>query len=166
MPLQPSKGLLESRFEQGRYLGPMAGSNTVLVGTASGVVKSPNIQTIAARRTTDWQVAGTKHRAANCHQMHWETMAAESAPERLCVPNFGRCDERRCTELTLSSLRRGAAWEECGEGRRREGREGGEGEAAGGRLARGAGRGLEEGGGRGGRGGRGEGAAGEGAAGE
>ena len=31
---------LDSRFEQGRYLGPMAGSNTVLIGTASGVVKA------------------------------------------------------------------------------------------------------------------------------
>ena len=43
MPLQPSNrrlGLLDSRFEQGRYLGPMDGSSTVLVGTASGVVKA------------------------------------------------------------------------------------------------------------------------------
>ena len=43
MPLQPSNrrlGPLDSRFERGRYLGPMDGSNTVLVGTASGVVKA------------------------------------------------------------------------------------------------------------------------------
>ena len=43
MPLQPSirrLGPLDSRFEQGRYLGPMDGSNTVIVGTASGVVKA------------------------------------------------------------------------------------------------------------------------------
>ena len=36
MPLQ--LGPLDSRFEQGRCLGPIGGSNTVLVGTASGVV--------------------------------------------------------------------------------------------------------------------------------
>ena len=43
MPLQPSNrrlGPLDSRFEKGRYLGPMDGSNTVLVGTASGVVNA------------------------------------------------------------------------------------------------------------------------------
>ena len=47
MPLQPSNrrlGLLDPRFEQGRYLGPMDGSNTVLVGTASGVVKARTIK--------------------------------------------------------------------------------------------------------------------------
>ena len=38
--IQPSFGPLDSRFEQGRYLGPMDGSNTVLVGTASGVAKA------------------------------------------------------------------------------------------------------------------------------
>ena len=43
MPLQPSNRRLvplDSRFEQGRYLGPMDGSNTVMVGTASGVVQA------------------------------------------------------------------------------------------------------------------------------
>ena len=43
MLLQPSNrrlGPLDSRFEQGRFLGPMDGSRTVLVGTARGVVKS------------------------------------------------------------------------------------------------------------------------------
>ena len=47
MPLQPSNrrlGPLDSRFEQGRYLGPMDGSNTMLVGTASGVVKVRTIK--------------------------------------------------------------------------------------------------------------------------
>ena len=47
MPLQPSNrrlGPLDSRFKQGRYLGPMDGSNTVLVGTASGVVKARTIK--------------------------------------------------------------------------------------------------------------------------
>ena len=47
MPLQPPNrrlGPLDSRFEQGRYLGPMDGSNTVLVGTASGVVKARTIK--------------------------------------------------------------------------------------------------------------------------
>ena len=46
-PLQPSNrhlGPLDSRFEQGRYWGPMDGSNTVLVGTASGVVKARTIK--------------------------------------------------------------------------------------------------------------------------
>ena len=43
MPLQPSNRRLDpldSRFEQGRYLRPMDGSNTVFIGTASGVVKA------------------------------------------------------------------------------------------------------------------------------
>ena len=37
-------GPLDSRFEEGRYLGPMDGSNTVLIGTASGVVKDRTIK--------------------------------------------------------------------------------------------------------------------------
>ena len=47
MPLQPSNrrlGPLDSRFEQGRYLGLKDGSNMVLVGTASGVVKARTIK--------------------------------------------------------------------------------------------------------------------------
>ena len=47
MPLQQYSrrlGPLDSRFEQGRYLGPMDGSNTVLAGTASGMVKARTIQ--------------------------------------------------------------------------------------------------------------------------
>ena len=47
MPLQPSNrrlGPLDSRFEQGRYLGPMDASNTVLVGTSSGVVNARTIK--------------------------------------------------------------------------------------------------------------------------
>ena len=47
MPLQPSNrrlGPLRSRIEHGRYWGPMDGSNTVLVGTASGVVKPRTIK--------------------------------------------------------------------------------------------------------------------------
>ena len=34
--IRPSSGPLDSRFESERSLGPMAGSNTVLVGTTSG----------------------------------------------------------------------------------------------------------------------------------
>ena len=47
VPLQPSNrrlGPLDSRFEQGRYLRPMDGSNTVLVGSPSGVVKARTIK--------------------------------------------------------------------------------------------------------------------------
>ena len=47
MPLQPSNrrlGPLDSRFEQGRYLGPMDGSNTVLVGTTCRVLKARTIK--------------------------------------------------------------------------------------------------------------------------
>ena len=43
MPLQPSNrrlGPLDSRFEQQRNQGPKDGSNTVFIGTASGVVKA------------------------------------------------------------------------------------------------------------------------------
>ena len=48
--------------------------------------------------------------------MHWKTMAAESGAERLSCnhmlqflylhwcPNFGKCDERHCAGLTLSSF--------------------------------------------------------------
>ena len=48
--------------------------------------------------------------------MHWKTMAAESGSERLWCshmrqflhlhqcPKFGKCDERHCAGLTLSSL--------------------------------------------------------------
>ena len=64
MPLQPSNrrlGPLDSRFEQGRYLGPMDGSNTVLVGTASGVVKARTIKRLPSGErwgTMDWQFVG------------------------------------------------------------------------------------------------------------
>ena len=117
MPLQPSSrrlGPLDSRFEQGRYLGPMDGSNTVLVGTASGVVK-PEQSNGCRPANNELAACWTKHRAANKHQMHWKTMAAESGSESLCCshmrqflylhwcPNFGKCDERRYAELTLSS---------------------------------------------------------------
>ena len=47
MLLQPSNRRpcpLHSRFEQGRYLGPMGGSNTVFIGTTSGVVKARTIK--------------------------------------------------------------------------------------------------------------------------
>ena len=37
-------GPLDSRFEQGRYLGPMDGSNTVFIGTASAVVNGRTIK--------------------------------------------------------------------------------------------------------------------------
>ena len=50
MPLQPSNrrlGPLDSRFEQGRFLGPMDGSNTVFVGTASGVVEARTIRRLS-----------------------------------------------------------------------------------------------------------------------
>ena len=48
MPLQPSNrrlGPSNSRFEQARYLGPMDGSNTVLVGTACGMDQARTIET-------------------------------------------------------------------------------------------------------------------------
>ena len=63
MPLQPSNrrlGPLDSRFEQRSYLGLMDGPNTVFIywhRKWSG--KGPNNQTIAARRTMDWQLAGS-----------------------------------------------------------------------------------------------------------
>ena len=47
MPLQPSNrrlGPLDSRFEQGRHLGPLDGSNTLFIGTASGVLKARTIK--------------------------------------------------------------------------------------------------------------------------
>ena len=61
MPLKSCNrrlGPLDSRFEQGRYLGPMDGSNTVLVGTVKWSGEGPNNQTTAARRTMGWQLAG------------------------------------------------------------------------------------------------------------
>ena len=37
-------GALDSRFEQGRYLGPVDASSTVFIGTASGVVRARTIK--------------------------------------------------------------------------------------------------------------------------
>ena len=62
MPLQPSNrrlGPLDSRFEQGRHLGPVDGSNTDGIYWSG---EGPNNQTIAAKRTTDWQLAGRSTR--------------------------------------------------------------------------------------------------------
>ena len=59
IPVQPFNrrlGPLQSRHEQGRYLGPLDRSNTVLVGTASG--ESPNDQTVAASRTVRGMLVG------------------------------------------------------------------------------------------------------------
>ena len=56
-PLQPSNrrlGPLDSRFEQGRYLGPMDGSNTVLAWHCKWSGEGPKNQTVAARRAMDW----------------------------------------------------------------------------------------------------------------
>ena len=86
MPLQPSNrrlGPLDSRFDPGRYLGLMDGSNTVLVGTASGVVKVEPSN--GYRQTNDGPAAcRTKLKAANYHQTHWTMLATESGSERLC----------------------------------------------------------------------------------
>ena len=117
MPLQPSNrrlGPLDSRFEQGRYLGPMDGSITVLVGTASGVVKARTIKRLPPGER--WTVSlldeaqgsevtpnaleddgGRVGIRAPVLQPH----AAVSRPP-LCL-NVDKCDERHCAELTLSS---------------------------------------------------------------
>ena len=53
--------LLDSLFEQGRYLGPMDGSKTVLIGTASGVVKARTIKRLNDGPAACW----TKRSAVN-----------------------------------------------------------------------------------------------------
>ena len=119
MLLQPSNrrlGPLKSRFEQGRYLGPMDGSNTVLIGTASGVVKARTIKRLPpGERWTGSLLdealgseltpnapedgggrVGTRAPVLQPHPalyLHWHL-------------KFDRCDERRCAELTLSNFDR------------------------------------------------------------
>ena len=76
MPLQPSNrclGPLDSRFEQGRYLGAMDGSNTVLVGTAKSGESQFN-QTVATRPTIEWQLVGRSTRqriGTKCTGRRW-----------------------------------------------------------------------------------------------
>ena len=122
MPLQPSNrrlGPLDSRFEQGRFLGPMDGSNTVFVGTASGVVKATNNQTIAARRAMNWQLAGRSTRqriVTKCTGRRWRQSWDQSAcvattcavPLPPVVPEF-RLVERQCAEPTSRS----SAYTDC-----------------------------------------------------
>ena len=114
MPLQPSNrrlSPLDSRFEQGRYLGPMDGWNTVLVGTASGVVKARTIKRLLPGERWNGSLLD-------------EALDSESTPNALeddggrvgirapvlqphaavPLPPFDRCDGRRCAELTLSNL--------------------------------------------------------------
>ena len=82
MPLQPSnrrQGPRDSRFEQGKYLGPLDGSNTVLVGTASGVVKARTIKRLPPGER--W--TGSLLDEALGNQMHWKMMAVELGSERL-----------------------------------------------------------------------------------
>ena len=106
MPLQPSNrrlGPLDSRIEQGRYLGPMD-----CFGTANGVVKARTIKRLPPGRTMDWQLVGRSTRQridTQCTGRRWRQSRDQSA----CVAttrglNFGKCDERRCAKLTLSSL--------------------------------------------------------------
>ena len=67
MLLQPSNrrlGLLDSRVEQGRHLGPMDGSNTVLVGTAREWWRPEQLND--CRQANDGLAAcWTKHSAPN-----------------------------------------------------------------------------------------------------
>ena len=117
MPLKPSNrhlGPLDARFEQGRYLGPRDGSNTVLVGTASGVVKARTIKRLppGERWTGNLQDESPGSELKNFRKI----MAVESRTEHLCsnhtkqflclrwYTNFDRCDERHCTEPTSTSL--------------------------------------------------------------
>ena len=97
-------GPLDSRFEQGRYLGPMDGSNTVLVGTASGVVKARTIKRSPPGERSNGSLLDEAH-GSELDQMHWNTMAVELWPELLCwCQNFDKCDERHCAEPISSSL--------------------------------------------------------------
>ena len=107
MPLQPSNrrlGPLDSRFEQGRYLGPMDGSNTVLVGTASGVVKARTIK----RMPPGERWTGSLLNEAQGSELTPNALDDDGdMRQSLCLhwcPNFGKCDERSCAKLTLSNL--------------------------------------------------------------
>ena len=70
----PFGALSVPAFSKASVFGPLDGTNTVLLRTASGSGESPNDQTIATWRTLGGQ-CWTKHTAANCHQTHWKTMA-------------------------------------------------------------------------------------------
>ena len=94
----------------------MGGSNTVLVGTASGLVKARTIKRLPPGER--W--TGTLLDEALGSELdtisHWKMMALELGSERLCCNHtrqflclhwrlkFDRYDERHCTELTLSGL--------------------------------------------------------------
>ena len=105
MLLEPSNrrlGPLNSRFEQGRFLGPVDGSNAVFVGTA--------------RRTMEWQLVGRSIRqriGTKCtgrrRRQSWDQSAcfATTRDSPLCLHwclNFDKCDERHCAGPISSSL--------------------------------------------------------------
>ena len=78
--------------------------------------EGPNNQTIAARGTMDWQLAGRSTRQRIDTKMHWKMMAVELGSEHLCCNhtkqflclhwylNFDKCHERHGAELTSNSL--------------------------------------------------------------
>ena len=109
MPLQPSNrrlGPLDSRFEQGTYLGPMDGSNTVLIGTASGVVKARTIKRLpSGERWTGSLLDEALGRELTPNALEdYGGRVGIRAPmlqPHAAVPlylNFDKCDERHCAE--------------------------------------------------------------------
>ena len=115
MPLQPSNrrlGPLDSRLEQGTCLGPMDGSNTVLIGTASGVVKTRTIKRLPPGER--W--AGSLLDEALGSELTPIALEDDGGRVGIRAPvlqpheaipwylNFDKCDERHCAEPTLSGL--------------------------------------------------------------
>ena len=118
MPLLPSNRRLSplgSRFEQGRYLGPMDGSSTVLIGTASGVVKARTIKRLPPGER--W--TGSLLDEALCSELTPNTLEDDGGRVGIRAPvlknmrqflylhwllKFDKYDERHCAEMTLNSL--------------------------------------------------------------
>ena len=116
MPLQPSNrrlGPLDSRFEQGRFLGADGWIEHGVCWHCKRSGEGPNNQTIAARRTMDWQLAGRSTRqriVTKCTGRRWRQSWDQSAcvattcavPLPPVVPEF-RLVERQCAEPTSRS---------------------------------------------------------------
>ena len=118
MPLQPSirrLGPLDSRFEQGRCLGPMDGSNTVIVGTASAVVKARTTKRLPpGERWTGSLLDEAQGSEFTPHPLEDDggrvgIRALVLQPHAAVLllhwcPNFDECGEHHCAEPTSSSL--------------------------------------------------------------
>ena len=75
-------GPLDSPFEHGRYLGPMDGSNTVLIGTASGVLKA---------RTIKWLPPGERWNGSLLDETRGQNWDQGTRAARPCLSHHHQC---------------------------------------------------------------------------